>query len=208
MSIGATPGTLDVMIARAVEDAENRLRDLRHEAWDDGLLAVGAVGLALTATALRPDFAVPLFIGGMFLAFRAIVAEWRRWDLIDRLAGEHAAHVIPEVRARAERDAGMASRRSMSRAISWRLELGENPRIAAAADELAALANDLLDSRLDLDPACAAVCSRLLADDAASPLINPALPLEDLPSRVAQIRAGFHRRPEALAWPASAGRAS
>ena len=64
-------------------------------------------------------------------------------------------------------------------------------RVLAAAEELEALASELDDEELELDPACAVACTRLLGDVIASPLLNSALPPEDLRSRVAQIRSGF-----------------
>ena len=67
-------------------------------------------------------------------------------------------------------------------------------RVLAAADEIAALASELDDEELELDPACAVACTRLLSDVAASPLLNSALPPEDLRSRVVQIRSGFKAR--------------
>ena len=182
------------MVARAVEDAGRRLHDLRREEWQDGAVAAAAFALAIAASTVRPAFALPLFIGGAFVACRAVVAGWRRWDLLERLVVERDAYGIPEVRARGEQEAGMANRRSLSGAIRRGLELGENPRIVANADELAALAEELLDARLALDPACAAACSRLLTDGLTSPLFNSELPAEDARSRLVQIRAGFHGR--------------
>jgi hypothetical protein len=191
----ATAGTVAAeMIARAVEDAGSRLDDLRREQWEDGAVAAAAVALAIAASMLCPRFALPLFVGGMVVAARGVLAGWRRWDLLDRLVGERDAYAIPEVRARAEQGASMASRRSLSGAIQSRLELGENPRIADNAAEFAALAEDLVDPQLELDPACAAACSRLLTDDVTSPLINSALPAEDVRSRVLQIRSGLRPR--------------
>jgi hypothetical protein len=63
-----------------------------------------------------------------------------------------------------------------------------------AAEELEALASELEDDELALDPACAVACMRLLSDLSASPLLNPALPPEELRSRVRQIRSGFEAR--------------
>jgi hypothetical protein len=135
---------------------------------------------------------LPLFLGGLFVAGRAVLACWRRWDLVDRLLCERDAYAIAEVRQRAEREADMVNRKRLSRAIRSRLELAENPRINANADQLAALAEELVDPLLDLDPACAVACSRLLHDD-SSPLIDPALPAVDVRSRLVQVRSGFHR---------------
>ena len=182
------------MVARAVEDAGRRLHDLRRQEWEDGTVAAVAFALAVAASGVRPAFALPLFIGGVVVAGRAILAGWRRWDLLDRLVVERDAYAIAEVRARAEQEASMANRRWLSRAIRSRLDLAANPRVAANAAQLAALAEELVDPQYALDPACAAACSRLLSDEVTSPLINSALPAEDVRSRLVQIRSGFQRR--------------
>jgi hypothetical protein len=182
------------MTARAVEQASLELRDLRREEWGDGSLAVIAFALALGATAARPDLALPLFLGGVFVVCRAAVIGWRRWDLLERLVCERDAYTIAAVRAHGAQFASLESRRALSSSIHWRLELAENPRIAVAADELTELAAELLDPELDLDPVCAAACSRLLTDSETSPLINRQLPLQDVRSQVFQIRAGFRPR--------------
>jgi len=185
------------MVARAVEQADRRLRDLRKEEREDGALAAAAFGLAIAASVVRPEFALPMFVGGLFVAGRGVLAGWRRWDLLDRLVVERDAYAIPEVRARGEQEAGMPNRRWLSLAIRSRLELSANPRIADNAGELSALAEELLDPQFVLDPACAAACSRLLTDELSSPLINSGLPAEDVRSRLIQIRSGF--RPAELA---------
>ena len=92
-----------VMHARAVDDAATRLRDLRREEWEDLSLAALAIALALAATWARPALALPLFLGGLAVGALGLRALWRRWDLVDRLAGERDAHVISEVRAYAAR---------------------------------------------------------------------------------------------------------
>jgi hypothetical protein len=67
-------------------------------------------------------------------------------------------------------------------------------RVLALAEELEALVSELEDEELALEPAAAVRCVRLLSDMAESPLLNQALPAEDLRSRVCQIRSGFRRR--------------
>ena len=69
----------------------------------------------------------------------------------------------------------------------------EGPAIAAT-EELEALASELEDDELALDPACAVACLRLLSDPVGSPLLNPELSFEDMRSRVRQIRSGFRSR--------------
>jgi hypothetical protein len=184
------------MIARAVEDADRRLHDLRREEWEDGALAVAACALAIAASVVHPTLALPLFVGAMFVVGRATAAGWRRTDLLDALLLERDAYAIAEVRARAEHTASMDNRRWLSSAIRSRLELAEDPRVVANGDEFAALADQLADPLLELDPASAVACSRLLTDYAWSPLINDALPAEDVRSRIVQIRSGFRPNDE------------
>jgi hypothetical protein len=174
--------------ARAVDDAATRLRTLRQVERGDLALAAFALGLAVAVTQLHPPLAAPLFVGGLAVGALGVRALWRRWDLVETLAGEPDAHVIPEVRAYATREATIERRRTFAALI--RSELRQ-PHIAAAADELAALASELEDDALGLDPVSAVSCMRLLSDVAGSPFLDPAARPEDLRSRVRQIRAGF-----------------
>jgi hypothetical protein len=188
------------MYARAVDDAAARLRELRHEEWEGLGLAALALGLAVAATQVRPALALPLFLGGLAVGALGVRALWRRWDLVDRLAGDRDAYVISEVRAFASREATMERRHSFAALIRCSLvEPGPalEARIACSRDELRALAAELDDGDLALDPASAVACMRLLSDLAGSPLLNPTLPAEDLRCRVRQIRAGFTRRHQA-----------
>ena len=93
------------MYARAVDEAELRLRELRHEQWLGLALAAVVFGLALAATQIRPSLAMPLFLGGVFAWALGIRALYRHWDLLDRLADERDAFVVPEVASYASRPA-------------------------------------------------------------------------------------------------------
>jgi hypothetical protein len=182
------------MYASAVEDACSRLRELRQEEWQDLALAAVALGLALAATQVRPAFAMPLFLGGVVVGALGVRAPWRRWDLLERLAAERDAHVISEVRAYASREATMERRHWFAALIRSRLaqpELALEARVGAAAKEPEALVSELEDDELAFDPTCAVACARLVSDPAQSPLLSPALPHEELRSRVHQIRSGF-----------------
>ena len=57
---------IGLMSARAVHEADVRLRELRHDQWLDFALAAVVFGLALAATQIRPSLAMPLFLGGVF----------------------------------------------------------------------------------------------------------------------------------------------
>ena len=188
------------MYARAVDDAAARLRTLRQEEYEALGLSALALVLAVVAAELLPALALPLFLGGLAVGALGMRALWRRWDLVERLSGDRDAYVIAEVRAYAAREAVLARRQSFAALIRSRLPqpgLVSDARVVAAADELVALACELDDSTLALDPAAAVACMRLLTDLCDSPLLNPALPPEDLRSRVRQIRSGFGPLPDA-----------
>jgi len=182
------------MYARAVDEAASRLRELRREERGDLGLAALALALSLVATQIRPELAVPLFLGGLAVGVLAGRAAWQRWEIVDRLAGERDAYVISEIREHAARESTMERRRML--AADVRAWLGEpvSDSARAVAGELDALVIELDDDGLTLDPGCAVACGRLLSDSAESPLLNPALPQEDLRSRIHQIRSGFAPR--------------
>jgi hypothetical protein len=185
------------MNARAVEEAASRLRELRREEWMDAGLAALALGLAIGATEVESSLAVPLLVGGVVVLALALGALWRRWDLVDRLVLDRDAYAIPEVRACAARAATMERRHTLASSIRRMLidpDLALNARNAAAAQELEALASELDDDELALDPVCAVECSRLLSDGVGSPLFNSVGPADDIQSRILRIRSGFERR--------------
>jgi hypothetical protein len=180
--------------ARAVDQADARLRDLRLEERGELGLAAAALAASVVATEVFPPLVAPLFIGGLFVGALGARAMWRRWDLLERLSGDSDAHVIDEVRAFALREATMDRRRTFASLIRARLSdatLAGETRVFAVADDLEALAVDLEDDDLTLAPAAAVACMRLLSDVARSPLLNRELSTEDLRARVLQIRCGF-----------------
>jgi len=102
--------------------------------------------------------------------------------------------VIPEVLDFAAREATIERRRSLAALIRARLVepgRGFEDRVAAAANELEALASELEDTALVFDPVSAVACARLLNDLDGSPLLNPERPPLELRARVRRIRAGF-----------------
>jgi hypothetical protein len=177
--------------ARALDDAAAEVRHLRLEGWEE--LGVGALALtlALVATQLYPALAIPFFVGGVVVGSRGMRALWRRWDIIDRLAGERDAYVISDVLCYAMRETTMDRRSTFAALIRGRLAERRDPRIDDAADELGLLVRDLEDATLCLDPASAVACMRLLSDVDGSPLLNRELSPEELRARVSHIRSGF-----------------
>jgi hypothetical protein len=182
------------MDARTVDDAALRLRELRHEEWSDLSLAAAAAGLSLLATQLWPELALPLFLGAFFVAVRGVSAAVRRTELVDGLARERDAYVIGEVRQRAVRDTAPDRRRLFASEIRAALRHPPPGGFGRAAPELEALASELDDATLKLDPACAVACERLVRAPYGSPLFNAGVGLDLLYSRVRQIRSGFAPR--------------
>jgi hypothetical protein len=186
-----------LVYARAVDQADERLRELRQEARWELALAGAALAGAVVATELLPALAAPLFLGGLFIGLRGARAMWRRWDLVERLSGEREAHVISEVRAFATREATMERRHSFAALLRGRLSEARvivDARVLAVEDDLEALVSELEDEDLTFEPAAAVCCMRLLSDMTQSPLLNHTSPPEDLRSRVRQIRSGFRPR--------------
>jgi hypothetical protein len=182
------------MYARAVDESASRLRELRQEERGDFGLAALAIAVSLAATQIRPELALPLFLGGFTVGALGVRAAWQRWEIVDRLAGERDAYVISEIRTRAACEATMERRRTLAAHVrTWLREPLLN-RVRDAAVELEALAVELDDDTLSLDPACAVACARLLSDPEQSPLLNVGLPPEELRSRISQIRSGFVSR--------------
>jgi hypothetical protein len=179
------------MYARALDEAVSRLRELRGEERQNLGLAAVSLGLAIAATQVRPDLAMPFLLGGLVVCALGIRALLRRSFLVEQLAREREAHVIPEVHAYALREATMERRRGLATLIRGRLREPTRSRVGPDMIELEALACELEDEGLSLDPVCAIACSRLLSEPDGSPLLNRSLPSEDLFSQVRQIRAGF-----------------
>jgi hypothetical protein len=179
------------MYARAVEDAAVRLHELRAEARGEFGLAALSLTLAVAATQVRPELAVPLLLGGIAVGALGLRAVWRRWDLVDGLPGERDAYVLPEVLAQAAREASLERRRYYASLLRPWLREPRERHVRLAASELEALVCELEDERLALDPAGAVACRRLLSELGESPLRNRERPPEELRSRVQQIRSGF-----------------
>ena len=184
------------MYARALQEAEAHLVEVRHDEMHRLGLSGLALGASLTATVAFPPLALPLFVGGLTIGALGIRSLWRHWDLVDRLADDRDAYLIPEVRAYAARDARMDRRLGHAAHIrSWieQASLPDDVRIAEFAAELEELACALEDRDLELDPASAVACRRLVSDPTVSPLLNSALPRDGVRSSIARIRSGFVR---------------
>ena len=183
------------MYARAVDDAGARLRELRHEEWEK-------LGLA----ALDPRAGRHRNAGSTFCRAAAHARRFRRRgsgrssslaSVGSRRPTRRGTRRVRDPRSPEVRVAGGHDGEALRHGRRIRGWLGEpdggslEARIRPAAAELEALASELTDGGLELDPACAVACRRLLSDLGESPLLNAARPPEELRSRVRQIRAGF-----------------
>jgi hypothetical protein len=188
------------MVARAVEKSALELKELRREEIADGALAALVFGLSLAATqSAARDLAFPLFAGAVFVLVRFVHASLVRWELVQDLLLDRDAYAIPEVRDRAEQLSSLQSRHGRAATIRHLVEAGRDGvilggRVAACAEELSALADDLDDAELELDPLAAVLCDRLLVDGGESALYDPALPAEALAGQIRRIRSGFAAR--------------
>ena len=182
------------MYARAVQDASQRLHALHVEEREDVAVAAVALALSVGATQVRPALALPLFVGGLVVAARGIRATWRHWDLVDRLTRDGDAYAIPEVFARAARETTLERRRTFAAVLHTSLQRPSpdlEPRLLAAREEIEALIGELEDERLRLEAEAAVACMQLVSDGTGSPLLNAALPPDDLQAHVRHIRSGF-----------------
>ena len=177
--------------AHALIEAETRIGELRRDEWQQLGLGALALGASLAMTAAYDPLVGPLFVGGMAMWLLGIRSLWRRWDLVDRLADDRDAYVISAVRAYAARDARMDRRRA--NAASLRL-WASRADLTDEVGELEQLARDLDDADLDLSPACAIVCRRLLTDPTVSPLLNDRL-TDNLHETIVEIERGFSTVP-------------
>ncbi len=131
----------------------------------------------------RPAFALPSSSAAC-CSCHAVLAGWRRSDLLDGL-------VVEREHMGLRRCARVGSRRRRwptdvrSAARSAAPGARRLPRIAANADELAALAESARLAAV-IDPICVAACSRLFTDGVTSPLFNFGLPAQDARSRLAR----------------------
>lgn len=181
------------MNARQIEQADERLHDLKVRAVEDMVLAACGFGLALAATQLRPAFAVPLLVGAIALCFLGVQALVRRSFLIEDLAADRDAYVIPDVRGFGLRAASPAHRHQLARVLRVAL-LGSTyetaERLQAVRPELDELIADLEDDSLRWEPPAAVGLERWLNDPLGS-FHDQTVPVTELRSRLRVFLAGF-----------------
>jgi hypothetical protein len=91
------------MNAQLVEQARERLAELRREQIEQFFVGACAVVTSLVLTTVYTTLVLPLFVGGFAVLMLGIRSLWRHWDLVDRLAEDPSMHAIPEVAEYARR---------------------------------------------------------------------------------------------------------
>jgi hypothetical protein len=181
------------MNARSLEQAEERLHDLRVRTVEGGALAAASLAAAVAAGRLYPALAVPLLAGGVATAFLGMRAFVRRHLLIEDLAADRDAFLIDEVHRFALRAASAENRRLVADSLRGVLDASgpEVERVEANRARLEELAAALLDEHLALDLDSAVLVDRLRTDG-WRPLYSSTVSGEDARSRLQQILDGFH----------------
>ena len=177
------------MDARAVERAELELHELKLRGLSDFGVAVVALGAAVVGSSVLPPLAMPLLLGGLGVGVLGVRALVQHYLLVEDLAVDPDAYLIPEVRRVALRTASLEHRRQLAASIRHALNTstwGPCPCVDSNRDLLGELATALEDDRLAFDPASAVALDRLLTGGERN-LYSPDLPADELRSRLRRI---------------------
>jgi hypothetical protein len=189
------------MNAREVEaigsDLARSWKRIRETLGVAMICLLGALAAAPFALGVAGAFAAGAIAGFLVVLVRAL----SRRDRIAQLALDPVAHELPEVSRYASR---LATHLERERLAAWIVEILReaasipghlylSARVIRYADELAALHDDLSDPDAEIRPASAAAAHLLLTQAVDSPLYNPAVPADQLPAIIANIRLGITR---------------
>jgi hypothetical protein len=189
--------------ARELEAAGTDLARRRKRVRDAAYLAASCAFVALLTLPWSTAAAIALAGGAVVGGLMAVCGELARQDVIARLALDPLAHELPDVSRYVSRlTHGLERERLADWIREILLEAAYLPgnwyvvhRVIRYADELAALGDDLADPHAEIRPASAAAAHLLLTQAVDSPLYNPALPDDLLPTMITKIRLGISRVP-------------
>jgi hypothetical protein len=176
------------MTAHEVDRAARQLHDLRSQTLEGSGLAALAFGLALTASWLEPSLAVPLTVGAFAMTFLAARAYVRRFLLVDDLAVDRDAYVIPAVQEFGRRAASIEHRRQIAHGV--RAALGSGERLTSVRPELEQLIAALEDATVQWDPLAVVALDHLIADPYGS-FRDASAPVVEIRHRVRSVLAGL-----------------
>lgn len=188
------------MTARQVDRAAERLDGIRQRRRGR-LVALGvAAAAALVALTQSTALAISFGLGVLVMALLAFSDTCRRRELLQRLALNPNAYVVPEVKRYGDYLVGPRGRRRLAASLDRVLSHAGTPmsycigeRVNKFRDEIEALAASLRAPKSDVEPTSVALCWRLLTRAAESPLYNGNIPADDLGFQVQRIQAGIRR---------------
>lgn len=169
MPPGPAARMLRAMTARAVQQLDARLDELRRVGWARLATAAAAALLAAPAHMLDPALSVGLAAGSFVLVMLGVRAFADRCDLIDSAAGDRDALAVAAVRARAER---LTAPQELERAAATLRRLADREsdrRLAACRADLLELADALTASP---ERSAGVACVRFV-EAAGSALFDP-----------------------------------
>ena len=191
------------MNAREVEASANDLarrgQRIRESLAFALVCVVVAVGTSPFVLGLTAAFAAGAVTGVLVATFTTLALQ----DRIAQLALDPLAHELPEVSRYANRLVTQFERERLAQWIADMVgEASQIPdswflsgRVIRYADQLAVLGQELADPITQIRPASAVALHLLLTQTVDSPLYNPAVPADQLPAIIANIRLGITRSP-------------
>jgi len=192
----------DGMTARQMDTAAARLEGIRDQRRSRLAMSLAAGMLGALALIVSHALAISIGIGVGFLLVLAIRDTMRRRELLASLALNPSAYVVPDVRRYGDRLVVPRGRHRLAKALERILATAGTPgcycipdRVNKFRKEIEALASTLRMPGTRVEPACVALCWRLLTRAAESPLYNWELPADELGFQVRRIQAGIRPRP-------------
>jgi hypothetical protein len=130
-----------------------------------------------------------------------MAAHYGRRDLIQRLALEPEASLVPAVQKYHQSLGGQSARDRLAVSINTLIADARMPyavyladRIELVEDQLRLLARELATPEIPVQARSLVACVRLLSHGVESPLLNPGVPVEQLHATLLRIRFGIGRR--------------
>jgi hypothetical protein len=189
------------MNQRAAELAAESLARTRQFYLHSLLLATLTLA-AVVATALwLPTGTFPLAVLALIEMVVVMGAYYGRRDLIQRLALEPEASMVPAVQRYHEGLLKQPARDRLAASINSLIADARLPhavclpdRVALVEDQLRLLARELATPEIPVQARSLVACLRLLSHGVESPLFNPGVPVEQLQATLLRIRFGIGRR--------------
>ena len=189
------------MTTHAAQPAAESLARTRQFFLHSLGLAALTVVAAGAASIWLPSGIVPLAVLAVIEAVVVMGAYYAQRDLIQRLALDPGASLVPEVQRYHERLGGQPARDRLAASINSLIADASLPyaicladRVALVEDQLRLLARELATPEIPVQPRSLVTCLRLLSHGVESPLFNPGVPIEQLHATLLRIRVGVGKR--------------